>query len=157
MKRRFFLWAYSNIDNYEVSRNMNLLGFPKGNDASYSKACDLARGDIVLIRDSRSKDPLLFFGSCVIENEPYEVKNNNLIWPDEIISGEVVYPFRVKVDFSSSPFAKLHEVDWADFLNLRWRNKKGKLMDRKALMVFFSKGNFVDGYRAEELYGMLTY
>lgn len=156
MNRRFFLWAYSSEENYIISRSQKLLGFSIGNDASYSKASYLTKGDIVLIRDSRSKDPLLFFGSCIVENEPYYVKNNSLIWPEEIYSGEVYYQIRVNVDFSTSPLSKLHKLTWQNFLNLGWRNQKGKLMDRRALMVFFSKGNFVEGARAEELYQMLT-
>ena len=156
MEKRFFLWAYRSEENYIISKSQKLLGFSEGNDASHSKASFLTKGDIVLIRDSRSKDLLVFFGSCVVINEPYYEKNNNLIWPEEINSGEVYYKTRVNVDFSSSPCTKLHDVTWADFLNFGWRNQKGKLMNRKALMVFFSKGNFIDGLRAEELFQLLV-
>jgi len=148
MTTRFFLWSYGSTSNFNISKSKGILGFPEGGDNSYRKALTLKPGDIVLIRDSSVKDHLKFHGHCVVTDPPYH-DTNNLIWPDGI------YPYRVRVDFDLVYIRNLHRIDWKDILNLKWRNKKGLLLDKKSLSVLFSKGNPIEGQDAERLENLL--
>ena len=100
MKMRFFLWSYANNANFAISKSKGLLGFPEGADSSWCKAITLTPGDIVLIRNSNSKDHLEFYGHCVVTNIPYR-ETEKLVWVDEISMKRVIYPYRVTVDFNA--------------------------------------------------------
>lgn len=148
--------SYASDDNFFISKHENLLGFKISNDQSYRKAEDLRIGDIVLIRDSRYKTTLEFFGSCVVVEEPYQELKQKLIWSDELYTGQLIYEIRVKVDFKASPVKNLDKLSWNTMLNWGWRNQKGKLMDVKALKLLTSKANFADGQRANQLWDFLV-
>ena len=157
MSYRFFLYSYDSLDNFLKCKEKNLLGFPKGKDYSWSKVFHLQPGDIVLIRNSSTKTHLEFFGHCVVIENAYEEDGNILIWGNELLQNEVIYPIRVKVDFDSIDIKKLYTINWADLETLNWRNKKNRrLLDKKALAVKFSKGNFVEGVDAENLANLLN-
>lgn len=156
MAYRFFLYSYDNRVNFIKCKEKSLLGFPKGNDYSWCKVLDLKLGDIILIRNSEIKTHLEFFGHCVVIGKPYEEDSNHLIWDNEILENRVIYPIRVKVDFNAINLKKLYSIDWVDLEKLNWRNKrKRNLLDKRALAVKFSKGNFVEGLDAVKLAKLL--
>ncbi len=149
MARRYFFYQYANDKNFDISKRNSLVGFHKTNDGLATKVQKLKQGDIIIIRNSNSKENLTFYGFGEVISKPYDQSGKpnskkDLIWQEEINSSEIVYPIRVQVNFSPN-FAldNLDNLSWEKFLKLNWKNKKGYQFDKKSLAVFF-KGNFVE-------------
>ncbi len=151
---RFFLYSYGDLKNFKISKSKGLFGC-KSTSNIKKKFFRLHEGDIILIRDSSEKNDLEFFGHGVVTGKPYDTRTqglvgqeddaHSLLWLDEVNKKEIIYPWRVAVDFNGPPSLKsLHKITWDDILNLEWKNlKEGKVMRKQALGKFFS-GNFVE-------------
>jgi hypothetical protein len=149
MNRRYFFYQYDNKINFDISVQQSLFGCRDTNDGLPTKFKKLRKGDIIIIRNNSNKNRLIFYGFGEVIGEPYDERNYqnkypNLIWEDEKIDKKIIYPHRISVNFNSKiQLANLHNLNWVDFENLKWKNKvKGTVLDKVGLASFF-KGNFV--------------
>ena len=146
---RFFLYSYSSQDNYEISREYGVFGCKFTKDGLPTKFEELRPGDIIVIRDSRSRQILKFFGCCLVIGQHYyhgtrgQYPYQDLLWTDEQEAGRIIYPYRIQVDFNALAATDLYSIGWKDLLALGWTNKKGRLFDKRGFSLFF-KGNFVE-------------
>jgi hypothetical protein len=149
MNRRFFFYQYNNKNNFDISVQQDLFGCRDTQDGLPTKFKKLRKGDIIIIRDNSNKNKLLFYGFGEVIGEPFDQRESqnhyNPIWEDEKKSNNIIYPYRISVNFNPQvKLANLHSLDWGDFEKLKWKNKtRGTLLDKKGLASFF-KGNFVE-------------
>ena len=146
---RFFLYSYDRRDNFDISKKHGVVGCRSTGGGLTTKFRKLSPGDVIVIRNSQSKQ-LEFFGCCLVKERPYYHGNTgefpypDFLWADEQEMKQIIYPHRVRVDFNALTTIDLADINWENLLDFRWKNKKGMLFDKKGLKVFFSKGNFVE-------------
>ncbi len=140
-----FLFTYNDKRNYDISKEEGIVGCKDAGDGLRTKFMKLELGDLIVIRDSRSKE-LKFFGYGQVTSKPYYQRNNspqNYLWEDEKEQEKVIYPNRVKTDFFNIPSLKnLFKIDWNDLLRIQLKNQKGNVMEKEGLGKFMN-GNFL--------------
>lgn len=154
---RFFLYTYKGENNLIISKERGLIGTTGSNKAEVTKFKQLNEGDIVIIRDSSKKGKLnLALYGEIIGKPYYEKSRKNVLWKEEMEKGEVLFPYRVKVNFSPDFEMGISKISWEDLEKLPLTNRQGKKMDRFGLGRFFG-GNFVTGEEAKRLAKLLCY
>jgi len=152
---RFFLYTYIGEKNFQKSVEKGIFG-AKGSLASErTKFFNLKPGDIVLIRDSITKDlNLLGYGRVI--GQPFEVySDDDILWEDEERKGVLMYRLRVKVDFNPDFEFDIDDISWEDIGKLGFRNQKGELMENKQSLGRLFSGNFIEGSEAKRLADLL--
>jgi hypothetical protein len=131
---KYYALSYKTPSHLQIARASGILGV-KFKKPQYIKGFnDLCPGDLVLLRNSQSKNELRFFGHCIVVDTPFT--GGEPIWPDEIAKRQVLYPHRVRVDFDDVPHLPgLYAHSWKDWLNLGWITKKGVPYDKQALSL----------------------
>jgi hypothetical protein len=118
---RLYLYNYDVEQNWPITVEREVLGIPRDRTGMVTKAEHLHTGDIVLVHDSTYKTDFRLHGACVIagpmirqyvrgDNSPWEDR----LWHDEKELGDIIYPFRFKVDIDTAPQVRNKRFPWAD-------------------------------------------
>ena len=149
---RLFLYTYETQRNFETSKYLGVFGARSGQAGSNTKVLGLRRGDIIVLRTTENLDsgPVRILGCCQVVGEVWDQRDQSpfrhQIWTDEVQSGwDVVYPFRVSVDFSVPQPTREYFTweDWGD-LGVRKAGSIATLHTAQEWGAFF-KGNYIDG------------
>ena len=129
---RILLLTYDRADHAASSYDVGLVGVPKDR-GSITKASRVRKDDWVLIRISHispDKPALTEFKAT----RPGRVigkgaEHTSLLWPEEIELQQVRYPFRIPVTFEGGPHTRSGCIDWGALSALRFRGKRGDLLE----------------------------
>lgn len=118
MANKLFVCTYNDQEAFNISKQKGVLGFSTKNSGTVGTLGRLRKGYLVLLRDSRIKDGLGFFGLLEVLDTVYEADETfPLIWQQEIQQERVVFKHRVPVEFiknisSVIPKDKILSLDW---------------------------------------------
>jgi hypothetical protein len=129
--KRILLLTYKRSDHLATTFDNCVVGIPD-HRASITKAKSVRSGDWVLIRLSESgafaaSRPARVAGMPVEQRlgAPYP----NLLWPEEVEVGKILFPLRIPVTFEGGPRTRPGCVNFESLSALRLRGKDGYRLD----------------------------
>lgn len=115
-----FICTYNNQNAFEISKQHGILGFSTKNRGNSGTLERIEKGDLILLRDSRIKKELGFFGLLQALDKMQIVGSDaELIWPDEVLENKVVFTKRLPVQFIQHIYKRLPKE-----IVLSWKWKK---------------------------------
>jgi len=128
---RILLLTYDRADHLVTTADYSVIGIPKDR-ASVTKAKRVRADDWFLIRLSevaefRASRPGRITGRGLRQTpgSPYP----NLLWPEEVESSNIVYPFRIPITFEGGPPTKPGCISWTTLIDLGLRGKDGSRLE----------------------------
>jgi hypothetical protein len=70
-----------------------------------------------------------------------------LLWPEEVESGKLIYPFRIPVTFSGAPKVKSGSFTWEALRALSFRGTNRQRLDSPQQWGIKFSGNVIDNRR----------
>lgn len=154
MSNQLFVFTYNSQEAFDVSKQEGLLGFSTKNSGVVGSLEKILPGDLILLRDSRVKNGLSFFGLLEATGKIYVVSTDApLVWSAEREANEVIFTHRLPVKFirSISKIIPIEEV-------LKWKWRKRYPPYNEYSWVGYTRlfaGNFLDEVQREVLFTAL--
>lgn len=154
MNNQIFVCTYNSQEAFDVSKQEGLLGFSSKNAGTVGSLEKILHGDLILLRDSRVKDGLSFFGLLEATDKISTVNANApLVWSAEREANEVIFTHRLPVTFIRS-ISRIIPVKEA--LNWKWKRRYPPYNEYNwtGYTRLFA-GNFLDEVQREVLFSAL--
>jgi hypothetical protein len=121
MNNQLFVCTYNSQEAFDISKQKGLLGFSTKNAGTIGSLGKISSGDLILLRDSRNKGGLAFFGLLEATDKIHEVNSTApLIWSAEQEANKVIFTHRLPVRFlrKVSRF-----ISTAEALSWKWKKR----------------------------------
>lgn len=121
MNNQLFVCTYNDHEAFDISKQEGLLGFSTRNAGSIGSLNKILHGDLILLRDSRKKKGLSFFGLLEATGKISNVgPNASLVWSAEKESKEVIFKHRLPVKFIRT-ISRVFTV--SEVLSWKWKKR----------------------------------
>lgn len=154
MNNQLFVCTYNSQEAFDISKQEGLLGFSTKNAGTVGSLEKIVPGDLILLRDSREKDGLSFFGLLEATDKISNVGDNApLIWSAERESNKVIFKHRLPVRF----FRKISRIiPVSEALEWKWKRRYSPFNQYNwtGYTRLFA-GNFLDEFQKDILLSAL--
>jgi hypothetical protein len=136
---RILLATYNRADHAITTKKQGVVGLPVHGRGLSAKIHELNVGDWVLIRISEFGTeyrelivvgPARIIDHAILEKSGSPNMNRwpTLLWPEEIETNRLVYPYRIPVTFMGGPSLSLGCITWEALRGLRFHTADGQAL-----------------------------